>query len=113
VPKIKPREGIKKRFIQAVEYISKDNYPQVLQAGIIKKIGMAPSNFYTMRSGSASYPTLDQCYSLCTEFGISAEWLITGHGLMKAANNKQTDPVKILKQVVQILETRSVNKIKK
>lgn len=110
MPVVKPREKIKKRFIQAVDAVTKDHYPQMLQVDIIKSLGFAPSNYYRLRSGSI-YPTLDQCFVLCTKYKISADWLVKGEGAMKYIDVKKAGPIELIKAAVAALESgKSINK---
>ncbi len=95
---------IKKRFIQAIEFVSKAHYPAKLQTEILRSIDIAPTNYYKMRAGtSASYPTLEHCYLLCTQYSISAEWLITGKGIMQYMDEKKIDVKTLLLAAIAAL----------
>lgn len=107
----KPREKIKKRFIEAVEYVSKDKYPQQLQSDIIKALGMAPTNYYGMRSKKGLYPTIDHCNVLCSKYKISAEWLLLGTGSMIKIDLAEMSAAQLIKAALMILKKdQTVNK---
>jgi hypothetical protein len=101
---------IKKRFITAVETVTKELYPGKREVDVIKALGFAPSNFYRMRLVDNSYPTLDHCAALCTLYNISEQWLISGLGTMKKELDNNS-PIEALKQAVYGIESE-LNRLK-
>ena len=94
---------IKKRFVAAVEAVTKELYPTKKEVDIIKAVGFAPSNYYRMRITEKSYPTLDHCAALCNLYNISEQWLISGTGTLKKKSETSTS-IQILKDAVLTIE---------
>jgi hypothetical protein len=97
--------------VKAIEFIAKQNYPAEKEANIVKALGLTPANFYRMRASDGNYPTLDQCAEICLQYNISASWLLTGKGNLKAIIVKQS-PIELLKNAVQQIEIELNNKQK-
>lgn len=98
---------IKKRFIQAVDRIVKDNYPDRREVDIIKAVGFLPSNYSRMKENENFYPTLDNCYELCSQFNISASWLLMGKGTMKDVDIKTITAAELIEEALTKLKAAS------
>ena len=59
-------------------------------------IGMGSQNMYALEDGSKRNVTLVNVLKLCHTYGVSADWLLLGHGemLLKPATKKATTTTK-------------------
>lgn len=94
---------IKKRFVIAIEAITKEVYPIKKEVDIVKSVGFSPSNYYRMRIVDNSYPTLDHCAAICELYNISETWLLTGKGNIYKLNEGESN-ISILKKAVSAIE---------
>jgi len=104
--------AIKNRFVQAVEAISKEHYPNKREVDIIKSLGFSPPNFYRMKISGSSYPTLDNCFLLCNQYDISEEWLLSGKATMKSINEAKS-AIEVLKLITLKIESDYENILQK
>lgn len=95
---------IKQRFIEAIQTLSKELYPSKKEVDIIRSLGLIPSNFYRMRKSEKNYPTLDDCYNLCTLYNVSGDWLISGIGSIHQTSGSNKTGLELIKEGVSLLE---------
>jgi hypothetical protein len=101
---------IKKRFVECVELITKELYPDKREIDIIKEIGFAPTNYYRMRlPENNNYPTLDNCYLLCNKYSISANYLLLGKKPIKQAEVKNKSIADSLRDIIIEIEKKGAN----
>jgi len=107
MPKGEHRIRIKDRFIQAVDMIAKENYPNKKEIDILVSLEMTASNYYRMKSSGKNFPTLDNCATLCALYGISEAWLLSGKGKIKATGSaKELTVADHLKEALRMVEKK-------
>lgn len=74
----KQRTEIDKRFLYAYRQLYLDE-KVFMKKDFCKAVGLLPQNFSMMEHGALSC-TVDNIYRLCSNFGVSIEWLFFGKG---------------------------------
>lgn len=72
------RQEIDKRFLKAYRLLYADEKVQY-KKDFCAKTALLPQNFSMLERGDLSC-TVDNIYNLCTEFGVSIDWIFFGKG---------------------------------
>ena len=73
--------GINERFFKALDTLKQQRRLGGI-GGFTKKYGMVRGNLYTIKTNKSGAVKAEYLSILVEDFGVSAEWLLTGKGEM-------------------------------
>ena len=87
------------RFLEAIDHLATGKG----MAKISEAIGMTQSNISRLRKNTdTNAPTLEACARMCSEYKVSATWLLTGAGDMLADDQLQADYRSLHKKIAEM-----------
>lgn len=84
------KKAVNKRFIEAIEWLISIGKAES-KSEIAKKANISPSKFSEILNCRMNIGT-DLAGIVCLNYGISAEWLLTGQGTMAKSNAAKENP---------------------
>lgn len=83
-------QNINERFFLAIATLKRQRTIGGL-GGFCKLYGISTGNMYTIRNKKQGAVKIDYLYYLVKDFGVSADWLLTGEGSPFRQNSSKTE----------------------